>query len=151
MIPSSSSNGSSCASGPNESPARCSIVFDHHLQQTCALKLLNRTVFGVWTEAQVLNRLHGEHVLPMGNADLAQGVPYLATEGTVADQNHTRCRRPIATAVRWARQACQGVARVHPPVAMHQVVSIVFGSATPRSSRSAAAPLGVIEGGKNAG
>lgn len=99
-------------------------VFDHHLQQTCALKLMKqKSPFGVWAEAEILNRLYGEHILPIRNADLAQGVPYLvtdlATHGTVADQITPDIGLPIAKAVRWARQSCQGLARIHDHRLLH--------------------------------
>jgi len=98
-------------------------VFDHYLQQTCALKLLKTTPFGAWAEAQILRRLHGEYILPILNADLAQGRGYvvteLATHGTVADQITQDVGVPVVTAVRWARQACAGVARIHDHNLLH--------------------------------
>lgn len=98
-------------------------VLDLHLDEVCALKLLNRTPFGDWTEAQILRQVHGEHILPILNADLASGHPYVVTDlaihGTVATQITPDIGVPIALAVQWARQACQGVARLHDHKLLH--------------------------------
>lgn len=98
-------------------------VFDLHLKQVCALKLLATTPFGNWAEAQILRQVHGEFILPVLNADLAAGRAYvvteLATHGTVADQIVNRVGIRIALATRWARQACQGVARLHDHRLLH--------------------------------
>ena len=92
-------------------------VFDLHLSQVCALKLLRAAPFGHWAEAQILRQVRGEYILPVLNADLAAGRAYvvteLATRGTVADQIEGGVGLPVSVAVRWARQACQGVARLH--------------------------------------
>jgi len=99
-------------------------VFDHHFKQVCALKIHNQMIAGPWTEAQILLQLDGEYILKVLNADLAQGAPYvvthLATNGTIADQIPRGVGIPITTAVRWARQACQGVARVHDHRLLHR-------------------------------
>lgn len=98
-------------------------VFDLHLKQVCALKLLKTTPFGDWAEAQILRQVHGEYILPVLNADLAAGRAYvvtdLATHGTVANQITPDVGVPIAMGVRWARQACQGVARLHDHKLLH--------------------------------
>lgn len=98
-------------------------VFDLHLSQVCALKLLSATPFGDWAEAQILRQVHGEYILPVLNADLAAGrafvVTELATRGTVADQIAAGVGVPIRVAVRWARNACQGVARLHDHSLLH--------------------------------
>ncbi|EUA03197.1 tyrosine kinase family protein [Mycobacterium kansasii 824] len=99
-------------------------VFDHNLKQVCALKIHNRMVAGPWTEAQILRQLDGEYILKVLNADLAEGAPYvvthLATNGTIADQIQPDVGVPITAAVRWARQACQGVARIHDQKLLHR-------------------------------
>ncbi|MGH3724611.1 MAG: serine/threonine protein kinase [Mycobacterium sp.] len=99
-------------------------VFDHNLKQVCALKIHNRTVAGPWTEAQILRQLDGEFILKVLNADLAAGAPYvvthLATNGTVTDKIEPDVGMPITSAVRWARQACQGVARIHDQKLLHR-------------------------------
>lgn len=95
-------------------------VLDHHLNHVCALKIINSTPLGTWAEAQILRQVHGEHILPVLNADLASGLPYvvtdLATHGTVADQIVKGVGIPIPLAVRWARQ---GVARLHDHQLLH--------------------------------
>lgn len=99
-------------------------VFDHNLKQVCALKIHNRMVAGPWTEAQILRQLDGEYILKVLNADLAEGAPYvvthLATNGTIADQIQPDVGVLITAAVRWARQACQGVARIHDQKLLHR-------------------------------
>lgn len=99
-------------------------VFDHHLKVLCALKIHKQTVAGPWTEAQILKQLDGEYVLKVLNADLAAGRPYvvthLATHGTIADKIVPNIGVPITKAVRWARQACQGVSRVHDQRLLHR-------------------------------
>lgn len=99
-------------------------VFDHILQQVCALKLHKQIAAGPWTEAQILRQLDGEFILKVLNADLAGGAPYvvthLATHGTIADQIEPDVGISITTAVRWARQACQGVARIHDQKLLHR-------------------------------
>jgi serine/threonine protein kinase len=99
-------------------------VFDYYLKQVCALKIQKQTVTGTWTEAQILTQLDGEYILKVLNADLAGGRPYvvtsLATHGTIADQIEPGVGVPIAKAVRWARQACQGVARIHDQKLLHR-------------------------------
>lgn len=98
-------------------------VVDLYLKQVCALKLLAKTPFGSWAEAQILRQVHGEFIVPVLNADLAEGrafvVTELATLGTVANQIVTGVGIPLAQATRWARQACQGVARLHDHRLLH--------------------------------
>lgn len=99
-------------------------VFDHHLGQVSALKLFNPTTTNTWAEAQVLTHLDGEFILPVRNADIAQGVPYvvtaLATHGTVGSKIIPEVGVPTARAVRWTRQACQGLARIHDHKLLHR-------------------------------
>lgn len=93
-------------------------VHDHTLDTRCALKLLaNGILFGPWSESQVLRGLRGEYIMPILNADVVAGQRYVVTEvmtgGTV--DNHLSPGLGMATeqAVRWTREACQGIARVH--------------------------------------
>lgn len=99
-------------------------VLDHFLDSVCALKLHKQVAAGPWTEAQILRQLEGEHILKVLNADVASGVPYvvtdLATHGTIADQIQPGVGVEVAAAVRWARQACQGVARIHDQMLLHR-------------------------------
>lgn len=98
-------------------------VYDLHLQQVSALKLLKKTPLGVWAEAQVLRQVHGEFILPILNADLAAGAPYVVTEvathGTLADRVIRHVGVPVSGAVRWTRQACQGLSRIHDHNLLH--------------------------------
>lgn len=98
-------------------------VFDHHMTQTCALKLLKSTPLGTWTEAQIMRQVRGEFILTVLNADVASGRAYvvtdLATNGTLADRIVSGVGVPVGLAVRWARQACQGVARLHDHRLLH--------------------------------
>ena len=66
-------------------------VIDTHEGDVVALKLLRRIAPGaVWNEARILRRLSDAHILPIRNADLASGQPYIVTElaqhGTLADR-----------------------------------------------------------------
>src|SRR4249919_2520958 len=85
-------------------------VFDHHQEHLCALKLFKQTnVTGAWHEAAVLTGLDGEFVLPILNADLAAGVPFMVPDIGL-DVEH---------AARWTQQACRGVARIHDKNLLH--------------------------------
>lgn len=93
-------------------------VRDHTLDTTCALKLLSDDVlFGPWNESQLLRGLRGEYILPVLNADVVAGRRYVVTEimtgGTVEDHVSPGVGMPTDQAVRWTREACQGIARVH--------------------------------------
>ncbi|WP_366933956.1 serine/threonine-protein kinase [Brevibacterium renqingii] len=93
-------------------------VRDHTMATRCALKLLSDDVLvGPWTESHLLRGLRGEYILPILNADVVAGRRYIVTEvmmgGTVDDHIQAAIGMPIDRAVRWAREACQGIARVH--------------------------------------
>jgi len=93
-------------------------VFDHHLKQRSALKILTGVApHEVWKEAELLTRLSGKFLLPVRNADLVNGLPYVVTEialhGTTEDRLSNGTGVPPATAVRWVIHACRGVARMH--------------------------------------
>lgn len=94
-------------------------VRDHHLDTVCALKLLSDDILvGPWNESQVLRGLKGEYILPVLNADVVAGRRYVVTEvmsgGTVEDGIVAGVgMSSVERAVRWARDACQGIARVH--------------------------------------
>ena len=70
-------------------------------------------------EAQILRRLVDPHVLPIRNADVDAGRPYLVTDlaqhGTLDDpiQAAGQLGVDVDQVVRWIRQACHGVARAH--------------------------------------
>ena len=95
-------------------------AFDSHLGDVVALKLLTTVPpGGAWAEAQILRRLADRHILPILNADIASGQPYLATELA----QHGTLEAELAAAsgvgldvddvVGWIRDACHGVARAH--------------------------------------
>ncbi|WP_075201154.1 serine/threonine-protein kinase [Leucobacter japonicus] len=92
-------------------------VRDSFMNVEAALKLIGEEPFGIWREAQILQKASGEHLLPVLNADLASGRPYivtaLATHGTLADRIVPGLGVPISDGVKWGRQSAQGVARLH--------------------------------------
>lgn len=56
-------------------------AMDLHEQEAVALKLLRSALnpLGLWTEAAILRSLHDHHILPIRNADIHAGQPFLAT------------------------------------------------------------------------
>ncbi|QWF21768.1 serine/threonine protein kinase [Nocardioides sp. LMS-CY] len=96
-------------------------VRDHHEGDEVALKIINPatlTPLGGWAEAQILRRLSDNHILPIRNAFAQAGHPIVVTEiahqGTVDDRITAE---PVGLdtlqAIRWIRQACQGISRAH--------------------------------------
>lgn len=100
-------------------------VKDLNTDEVVAIKLLNHNQLGTWHEARLLTQLRDDHILPIRNADLASGQPYivtqLATHGTLASRLEATGRIGIepAQAVRWVRQACQAIARTHAAGLVH--------------------------------
>lgn len=99
-------------------------VRDHNTGQISALKfLLTYSPTSPWTEAQTLIGLEGEFILPVRNADHASGVPFIVTEvarnGTATKALAPGIGLPVEQAVRWVRQACRGVARIHDTGLVH--------------------------------
>lgn len=95
-------------------------VLDTFESDVVALKLLTSLPgSGPWGEAQILRRLGDPHILPIRNADLASGRPYivteLATHGTLesAVAATGTCGLEVDQVVRLMRQACHGLARAH--------------------------------------
>jgi serine/threonine-protein kinase len=94
-------------------------VADSYEDDVVALKLLtNLPPIGPWGEARVLRRLTDRHILPIRNADLAAGVPYivteLATHGSLEDLLQARpVGLDVDDVVRWMRQAAYGLGRAH--------------------------------------
>lgn len=95
-------------------------VYDTFENDTVALKLFTAIPpTGAWAEAQYLRQLADPHILPIRNADLASGVPYLVTEVAVHGSLDKRlaaagrCSLDVDDVVRWTRHACYGVARAH--------------------------------------
>ncbi len=102
-------------------------AFDHHEQQLVALKLLGPTSspFGQWAEAAILRHLEDHHILPIRNADIHLGRPFLATvlasHGSVADRISSAGPAGLTTddTVRAIREACHGIARGHDSGLIH--------------------------------
>lgn len=94
-------------------------AYDHHEQETVALKLLRPSPTGLWNEAAVLRRLSDHHILPIRNADIHMAQPFLATvlasHGSVGDQISASGSSGLTTndTVRWIREASHGIARGH--------------------------------------
>lgn len=96
-------------------------VIDHTEGDEVALKIVDPnsvTPLGVWAEAQILRRLSDHHILPIRNAFTHLGVAMVVTEiargGTVQDRIALEpCGIDPKEAVRWTRQACQGISRAH--------------------------------------
>jgi serine/threonine protein kinase len=69
-----------------------------------------------------LTGLRDDHILPVRNADVHLGQPYLvtalATHGTLKTVT-PRHGIPVDQAVRWVRQLCRGVARTHDAGLLH--------------------------------
>ena len=118
-------------------------VLDTYENDIVALKLL--TVLpagGPWAEAQILRGLADPHILPIRNADLASGRPYLVTElathGSLDQRLGTtgQCGLDVDDVVRWIRQACHGVARAHACGCCTTTSSRQTSSSTPKAKPS---------------
>nr|WP_281380861.1 serine/threonine-protein kinase [Nocardioides panaciterrulae] len=96
-------------------------VRDHVEGDEVALKIIDPntlTPYGPWVEAQILRRLSDHHILPIRNAFPESGYPIVVTEvashGTVEDRvNGEPLGLDPLDAIRWTRQACQGISRAH--------------------------------------
>jgi serine/threonine protein kinase len=99
-------------------------VHDTYQNERVALKLLAPGPHGIWAEAAILTVLRDpDHILPVRNADVHLGQPYLvtalATHGTLATATPAGIGVDVETAVRWARQVCRGTARTHDAGLVH--------------------------------
>lgn len=106
-------------------------VEDTHEGDVVALKLLSSVHHGgPWLEARILRGLSDPHILPIRNADVDSGQPYLVTElAPNGDLEHAlRQAGPhgmeIETAVRMIRQACYGIARAHAVDLLHNDIKL---------------------------
>ena len=99
---------------------------DTHEGDVVAVKLL--TVLptgGAWVEAQILRELADHHILPIRNADIDRGQPFLVTEFATHGTLETRlessgsCGLLVDDVVRLMRQACNGIARAHSKRLLH--------------------------------
>jgi serine/threonine-protein kinase len=93
---------------------------DTHEGDIVAIKLLRNLPPGrPWLEAEALRHLSDPHILPIRNADLDAGRPFLvtdlATHGTLDSklQASGECGLEVNDVVRSIRQACAGVGRAH--------------------------------------
>ena len=97
-------------------------VHDTYQNERVALKLLAPGPHGVWAEAAILTGLRDDHILPVRNADLHLGQPYLVTalalHGTLKTVTPS-FGIPPEEAVRWIRQVCRGAARTHDAGLLH--------------------------------
>ncbi len=99
-------------------------VLDSHQGGVFALKLFTPMPGAPpWHEAHVLTHLESDYILPVRNADIAAGVPYLVTElathGT-AEHGFAPLGVEPDTAVRWIRAACRGATRTHDAGLLHR-------------------------------
>jgi serine/threonine protein kinase len=98
-------------------------VWDERQDRRSALKMLHRTFFGPWAEAQILTSLSGDYILPILNADDEAGVPFLVTDvmlnGSTEDKIVPGVGVPTDQAAEWIRQAAIGVSRVHDRGILH--------------------------------
>lgn len=100
-------------------------VIDHRQNnRVCALKLMfSIPSAGPWHEAAVLTGLDGEFVLPILNADDANGVPFIVTEvmgnGSLEQRIPLDLGVDVDQACRWIRHACRGLARIHDRSLLH--------------------------------
>lgn len=99
-------------------------VIDHHQGgRVCALKLMSNIPNNPWHEAAVLTGLDGEFVLPILNADHANGVPFIVTEVMRNKSLEQRIPSGIGVGVdqacRWIQHACRGLARIHDRSLLH--------------------------------
>jgi eukaryotic-like serine/threonine-protein kinase len=105
------------------------LVHDHYEDQDVVLKLLDSSKLSgnwQWDEARILRRLSGDFILPVLNADLAEGgVPFIVTEyatnGSLEAATPTT-GLPQPAAIRYVREACRGVTRTLDQGLLHRDV-----------------------------
>lgn len=99
-------------------------VYDLNLRSEGAMKLLTGAPVGpIWQEAFLLRNLSGVYLLPVLDANLASGVPFIVTviaeHGTVMDQLDDMLAIPTQEAIRWSRQASRALGRLHEAGLVH--------------------------------
>ena len=105
-------------------------VRDHNQNQIVALKILDPSKCGPWpwAEATTLTRLRSQYILPIWNASVAQGAPYVVTEiatgGTAEDLMGTGSRPTPRDAMRVIRHASRGAARAHDDGIVHRDIKL---------------------------
>lgn len=104
-------------------------VWDTHQAQSVALKLIDPAKIAgwPWDEASRLTRLRSDFILPIWNADIVSGVPYIVTD--VAQHGSVDLlvnRGPLAprVAVQTIRDAARGVARTHDDGVVHRDIKL---------------------------
>ncbi|GAA1872336.1 hypothetical protein GCM10009836_61560 [Pseudonocardia ailaonensis] len=102
-------------------------VFDAHLGVEVALKLLDPVGGGpaAWSEAQVLEKLGGDYLLPVHNADVIAGtdIRFITTKLMTGGDIATACQRlgvAIATATAWSSQIAHAAERLHSYGLLHR-------------------------------
>lgn len=95
-------------------------VLDSYEGEVVVLKLIRNVPTGnPWHEAQILRRLSDPHILPIRNADIALGIPYIVTERATHGTLETKLVASgglgvdVGEVIQWMRQASYGVARSH--------------------------------------
>lgn len=105
-------------------------VKDHNQGQIVALKILDPAKCGPWpwAEATTLTRLRSQYILPIWNASVAQGAPYVVTElatGGTSEDLMAAGRRPTPKeAMRVIRHASRGAARAHDDGIVHRDIKL---------------------------
>lgn len=86
---------------------------------TAALKVIDPATLppgGPWPEAAILTGLRGERILSIRNAEIYAGQPVIVTDvahGGTLESQATPTGVPWPGAIRWMRQACVGIQRIH--------------------------------------
>ncbi len=105
-------------------------VLDHTQGQNVALKLLNPATCGEWPwlEAVQLTRLRSDYILPVWNASIVGGIPYVVTEVAAAGAADKLLELPtgpsLGTSVRTIRHGCRGAARAHDDGVLHRDIKL---------------------------
>lgn len=101
-------------------------VLDHRLKRICALKFYRDTNSGAgtWREAQVLQSLRGNYILPVHGAGLAEGVPFIVTDiaahGDLDGLIPAGVGLTVKESTRLIREACHGIVRIHDHGMVHR-------------------------------
>jgi serine/threonine protein kinase len=103
------------------------LVFDQYLHKEVALKILapRPGQAATWDEAQMLEQLKSEFLLPVFNADILHpsDLRYLATAYMAGGDLHTKaapCGVGTDQAIRWAIEIAHGLERVHADGLVHR-------------------------------
>lgn len=103
-------------------------VLDEHLGTEVALKLFNPQPGqpATWDEAQVLEQLHSQYLLPVYNADIVTGTDIRYITMPVTDGDLEKRAEPFgveaAKAIRWGQQLGYGLERIHAAGLLHRDV-----------------------------